>query len=333
MSLGITDPSGGELGQVIEEPDFRGCTALVLGAGASAPYGFPTGRQLVEDICQQFPDFFTHLDSYGSTPRERRARSEDLVRMLKESACISIDEFLALHAMDNELLHLGKIAITSSLLPKEDNGKLRETMDWYQDLICWWCTSRVQLGVITFNYDRSFEQSFYSGLSARVGERCARGMMLINATKRINVMHVHGQFGYLPWDIEDPNALPYGIARGDPQAWVMKAAGQLRLMFEPPSRMVIAEARHTLTRASRVLFLGFGYDTRNLERIVPNWEGEVLPRNAAIAGTAYGLNALRVAEVGQQLRRWAGDLWEGRPDIVPMTVLQFIRDTNWPGQA
>jgi len=332
MSEGTAPAAMDGLGPMEEHPDLHGCTALVLGAGASRPYGFPTGKQLVEDICQYFPDFFEGLNEYSSTPSERRAKAEDLVRRLQDSACVSIDEFLADHAMDAELVHVGKIAIARSLLPREDDGKFRGTKDWYELLIHSWCNEPVKLGVITFNYDRSFEHRFWSALVARFCESDAKDHMVIPETQTIVVKHVHGQFGELPWQACDGRGVPYGIAPNeDLGRKVMQAANQLRLMFEPPSRAASAAAGHILVRASRVFFLGFGYDQRNLARIIPTWEQETLQRDATIAGTAYGLTCKEAQRAELVLRQWAGDGWHGEVEIVDKKCLEAIRERDWLG--
>ena len=40
---------------------FREPTVLILGAGASMPYGFPSGTQLIEDICSGKPEQMARL--------------------------------------------------------------------------------------------------------------------------------------------------------------------------------------------------------------------------------------------------------------------------------
>lgn len=314
--------------KVIEVPDIRGCMVLVLGAGASAPYGFPTGKQLVDDICQQFPDAFERLDAYGSAPQERKAKAVDFVEKLQDSACVSIDEFLANHATNAEVVLLGKIAIANALLPKEDEERLRRTKDWYQLLIDWWWKKRKTLVVITFNYDRSFEQAFYSALLGRgLSPQDAQVIMVRPQFQQLGVEHVHGQFGHLPFEDLPGDAVPYGLTPDeDPGPKVIRAARAPKLMFEHTADTGAANA---LVRASRVLFLGFGYDQTNLRRIIPTWNGEVLQPGTTIEGTGYGLTPKKLREVEALLLQWAGHHWQGPPKIVPKTALEAMRETNW----
>ncbi|HUT37151.1 MAG TPA: hypothetical protein VNE39_26960 [Planctomycetota bacterium] len=313
--------------KTIESPDFNGCTALVLGAGASRPYGFPIGKELVKEICDQFLGFFEAMKAYGGTCCERRAKAEHFVRRLSDSTHSSIDDFLE---SNTDLLHLGKIAIASCLLPREDESELLRTKDWYEALFDWWCEEPMKLAVITFNYERSFEHWFWLTLNERFGPECARDIMLINDTQRIIIDHVHGHFGDLPWRPGDYDKVPYGLAPNeDLGERVMEAARQLRLVFEPPSDRALAGDRPLLILASRVLFLGFGYDQRNLERIEPIWSGRNLCPTAEIFGTAYdpgGPTGQLARKAEQLLPQWAGSDWHGELKVVPKKVIEAIKE-------
>jgi len=308
----------------------------VLGAGASRPYGFPTGEELVKEICERFPGSFEAMEPCdGSTPQERKRRAEALVLRLRTSPCRSIDDFLE---RNQDLLGDGKIAIASCLLPREDERRLLDTKDWYTYLIEWWLKRPVKLAVITFNYERSFEQAFYLALKDVCGEEEARtrirGARTSHERQLITVAHVHGSFGLLPWcALPHGSGLPYGITQeSDVGVRVKQAAEQLRLVFEPPTGRALARCRPYLARASRVLFLGFGYDQRNLERIDPIWSTEKLQPTATIAGTAHGPagpTGPLEDEAKQLLRRWAGSEWHGELKVVPKKIVEAIQQYGW----
>ena len=138
---------------------FKVPTTLVLGAGASEPYGFPTGRTLREGLCSQFqPD-------YGPVPNllyDSRVSWSDLQRFaqfLNRSQFYSIDAFLAHRP---EFSEVGKRAIAWRLISHEHPMALLKSDDhWYQYL--WnsinesWEEFGKNLQIITFNYDRSLE--------------------------------------------------------------------------------------------------------------------------------------------------------------------------------
>ena len=94
-------------------------TVLVLGAGASIPYGYPSGAGLVKDI-------FTHItknswremyNRCGLDSKEMDALKSELYLSQKPS----IDAFLEHRP---EFMKAGKIAIALSLLSKEEPGVL-----------------------------------------------------------------------------------------------------------------------------------------------------------------------------------------------------------------
>src|SRR5712671_5186207 len=96
-------------------------TVLVLGAGASYPYGFPTGKQLKEQICNTFspegslPDVFAS-EECTLEPEQFFAFREAFLR----SGQPSIDAFLERRP---NFLDVGKLVIAFSLMPyeKEEN--------------------------------------------------------------------------------------------------------------------------------------------------------------------------------------------------------------------
>src|SRR5687768_2077401 len=94
---------------------------LVLGAGASVPFGFPTGRNLSELIVQQLRSGqagFKALQQYGGY-------TDDEINLFRQtfsrSGQNSIDAFLE-HRSD--LLGIGKAATAQALIRFESEEKL-----------------------------------------------------------------------------------------------------------------------------------------------------------------------------------------------------------------
>lgn len=105
-------------------------TVLVLGAGASAPYGFPVGRELVLQIFKELNGAFT---DFAKSLRELDFKFEDLSSFrddLYHSNQPSIDTFLENRP---EYLKMGKVAIARALIPYEQEGSLSRN-DWYEYL-------------------------------------------------------------------------------------------------------------------------------------------------------------------------------------------------------
>ena len=84
-------------------PDQK--TVLILGAGASAPYGFPTGQALIDWICGEFVGVAGGL-GVGEV------EVKQFVSRLRRSGANSIDLFLE-HNPD--LQRTGKIAIAYAI--------------------------------------------------------------------------------------------------------------------------------------------------------------------------------------------------------------------------
>ncbi len=94
-------------------------TALILGAGASSPYNFPTGYQLYEAVCNgrwnrpEGPEVDIRLATEMSGFTDYDAMRE----VLRSSGYESVDTFLGKRT---EYMAVGKAAIAATLIPFED---------------------------------------------------------------------------------------------------------------------------------------------------------------------------------------------------------------------
>ncbi len=162
---------------------IRTPTVLVLGAGASEPYGFPTSEQLLEDIVDASQQI--RNNPIGRWLVQCGFSEPDIThfgRELQYSKRPSVDRFLELRG--DEFLKIGTTAIAVALIPKEHQGVLmrfrkgegyRRELDWYKYL---WKSMDApfeefgenRLSIITFNYDRSLEFYLFSSLKASYGK-------------------------------------------------------------------------------------------------------------------------------------------------------------------
>ena len=93
---------------------FKLPTVLILGAGASWPFGFPTGDELVENICRG--------QGYGPKLSQQHEEYETFKDTLWDASPPSIDTFLE----DNEKFEkIGKIAISREILEIESVNQQR----------------------------------------------------------------------------------------------------------------------------------------------------------------------------------------------------------------
>jgi hypothetical protein len=108
--------------------------------------------------------------------------------------------------------------------------------------------------------------------------------------KRIPIIHLHGQLGYLPWQAQD--GIPYGRPpRGDGRsAWpddVQGAAKKIKIIHEDIEKdEQFLEAKKLLEEAEVVYFLGFGYNQINVERLK---KIGLLKGKARLYGTGGGM--------------------------------------------
>ena len=144
-------------------------TVFVLGAGASAPYGYPSGFKLKNEVLDYLEFESNNLVSFGY--------EIDLVKSFQESlffsATTSVDAFLE-HRYD-EFLDIGKLSIARVLTKYEAPKALFEVYDWYQYLFDLMNAPFDKFGsnkvsFITFNYDRSLEHFFITALKNKYGK-------------------------------------------------------------------------------------------------------------------------------------------------------------------
>jgi len=136
-------------------------TVLVLGAGASKPYGYPLGQELVNSIVKGSVNRNSALFQILVLCGIPENSIEALGNELKASARQSIDAFLESR---RDLLSVGRFAIATLLLSYENPDKIHTKHDWYQHLFNKMCDPNQfesfgasKISIITFNYDRSLE--------------------------------------------------------------------------------------------------------------------------------------------------------------------------------
>ena len=243
-------------------------TVLVLGAGASMPYGFPSGEGLMQEILEEIrPNFgkelFRVLLGFGFKPDD----IDDFYTGLKHARKFSVDEFLE---RQPKFMKIGKMAITLTLSTYEKKDELFEQKsdkDWYRYL--WVKLSdtsfenfdKNQLSIITFNYDRSIEHFLFTTMRAlyrRSEQDCAKKL------KKIPIIHVHGRLGALPWQGKNGRSYQPSIALDE----VGNISNQIKVMKEQDdSPREFEEAHKILSSSKKICFLGFGYNPVNIRRL------------------------------------------------------------------
>ena len=250
-------------------------TVLVLGAGASVPYGYPAGRTLFNNIV-------TPLRNETTSPhRELREQGFSTVDIKKfadrlfRSGKSSVDAFLEYNP---EFHEIGKMAIAQALVRFENTDTpfqedVNEQEKWYKHLFERMNTEfenfhNNKLAIITFNYDRSLEQFLYTCLENSFDKSVKECAQKVSAFK---IIHLHGVLGYLPFQADDfeptaPNVRPYGETRN--QERIKSSADMIKIIHEDFSKDPVFDLAYKLLwRAERVFFLGFGYHETNMNRL------------------------------------------------------------------
>lgn len=290
-------------------------TVLILGAGASKPYGFPLGRELLFKIR-------TELDPAVPSPLREKLLKQyidpyhigDFHRELTYADTLSVDAFLELR---QEFLEVGKLAMTFSLIECEEEkttlfDKRLDEPHWYQYLLEELVTPSIddltenKLSIITFNYDRSIDHYLFKAIQSRYkksDEECARIL------DKIPIIHVHGRLGALPWQAE--SGRPYSSMCNQN---VKKVSEQIKVITEDiyPSPD-FEKALHLMNKAVKIMFLGFGYHEANLRRLQVNEF-----KNKVFVGTSYGLARTR--------RRNISSKWKIRFPGYPCKILKLLQE-------
>lgn len=246
-------------------------TVLILGAGASFPYGFPLGSELRRGILE-----LKHPANVGaavvSTDLRNHPLFDEFINDFHASRLYSIDAFLATRTRFSDI---GKLAIAAVLLACERVSKKTifpsTTQDWYDYLwnriaaaSNWDQLDFTKLSVVTFNYDRSLETFLLEAVRASYG---VTAQQAISKLQTLKIIHVYGDLGS-PWPDDDRYA-EFGTTLDDEM--VLKAAQSIAVIPEArDGDPKFLEAQTVLGCAEKICFLGFGFDLLNLRRLRAN---------------------------------------------------------------
>lgn len=268
-------------------------TVLVLGAGASKPYGFPIGRELLFKIKQALmnrsPDKRHLWGKLRTLGMDEGVISEFLSALIYADPP-SVDTLLEKR---REFLTVGKLSIALSLIPYEHENYLFNVgksddmpASWYRYLMDKLGAENCEefknnkLSIITFNYDRSLEHYLYTALKNRYG---INDKDCFECFSSIPIIHVHGSLGQLPWQ-RGNYCRPY--ENDLPLQEIALASTQIIVMSEKDDNApIFLRAYELMNKASKIFFLGFGYHDTNLRRL---GLGRLLDKTNKY-GTSYGL--------------------------------------------
>ena len=275
---------------------------LIVGAGASKPYGYPTALELRESLIK---DLIPLLSKMGGNEKNISPRLLKLIEAFNKSSTSSIDLFLT---RNKGFMELGKAAITFLLANYEIGSKFREEIvdrkyDWYFELYNTLTKSIINpediskftqnhISIITFNYDRSLEHFIYESLvnSFRTKVKEINELML-----SFNIVHVYGKLAPLPW--ENPEGIEYG--NNVLKEYFFDFSKNIQIIYDE-RKTKPEETMELISNATNIFFLGFGYSEENLEAI--GFDKLFLKPHQQIYGTAYHLTESEVRKNVKLLR-------------------------------
>ncbi len=256
-------------------------TVLVLGAGSSIPYGFPSGTKLMQNIANRARQLSVTKINAGEHANLCLQMSDKLF----DSSFQSIDAFLS---QNPKFLLIGKALIALEILRHEDHKKAQlfedyndeagnmiyRGEDWIRNVLGRVPTEHLEsIRIITFNYDRVLEHKLH-----RMWQVDGYSDHEINQrNQKLKILHVYGRLPLLREEaklIEKPfnedsigfadfksfqhaNQISYLISNQE------QYLGSIKILGEDDSNA--KTAKEFLTWAEKIIFLGWGFLNENVE--------------------------------------------------------------------
>jgi hypothetical protein len=317
-------------------------TVFILGAGASKPYGYPTGKELRSYICTDFNGELVGIYENSTNKiygimESYLSNASKLAKEFNDSSIPSIDLFLA---RKPEYSNVGKLAIIMKILNDEQKSKFREQskypeQDWYSYLYNRMTSSLIEpdsyknfrnneVTFITFNYDRSLEQFFYESLKNSFN--FASNEEIVEELSKISFHHVYGKIEDLEWEagggkiglnyLNQDDKLIHERFSFD---FLQKLSGNIKTVhdIEEPD---FSEIHDKILKATNIFILGFGYAKENLEILKINKEPN---DDQFICGTSLNFTGREIEKIKNLIRL---NLKSNQPSINDMNCLKLLKE-------
>lgn len=312
---------------------------FIVGAGASADFGLPVGKQLAAIIRSRIVEDFARGDQRGlSAEISRHVELGDEMYTAADrlAAALVLDRTIdqTLHVMRNvpRLVELGKFCIAYVIAQSERSSSLfaldskttdisalltlRESWlhklfdkiagdeDYSPDSIG---RTFSNIAFITFNYDRCIEQYLFHALTKIVGwsESDAR-----DALGSLSIEHVFGSLGTIHHLGGDSQ---FGSPR---QNAFHTSEGIVTYREEYRDIARLAKIRGIVASAKSVTWLGFGFAPENMELLIPEGHAVDCPHRATTLGLTS--SSVRIA------RRITGKSTPSNFRVSPLSCSQFM---------
>lgn len=237
---------------------------LILGAGASKPYGYPLGWELKQRIIQ----YCLSQPPYCAPPEkcsETWDKLERFARRFDHDDSATIDAFLETLPKDDELGRHGRMAIVAVLSTYEH--KYDERAEWYDKIFAFLesKTDSASLKVVTFNYDRSLE--FFLSRSIEKNGQSSPQVARERFQQVVEIEHVYGCFANLP---NFPGKAAVSVEYASLTGHDLWKGGLERIQVigeAMPEGEHICRSKQWIAESDYIVVLGFGFDHTNLNLI------------------------------------------------------------------
>jgi hypothetical protein len=309
-------------------------TVFALGAGASCPYGYPSGARLRELICfdegfwQNYNEYLRNNQSVQDAKDNRSREVNQFRKIFKDANIKSIDVFMA----DNpKLAPIGKYIIAyevfraekrslfgeqakitqESLLSARELGRFgpRDLLsqplflggDWY-----FYLYNRIIEGLVGKDALPDFSDgklvfitfNYDRSLEQFFYEALRNSFTEISEddiVKSLKKLKILHVYGQIaPLKWQNPS--DYVDYKPQPnESLLQRAVNNIRTIYEEKQNPELKEAQKLLSQAEQIFFLGFGYAPENME--VLGLPEVIPPIYCQVYGTALGLNSKEVKSI------------------------------------
>lgn len=281
-------------------------TTLVLGAGASFPYGFPLAEKLLRNVAK-IRENASAANIVAHAADVNREDVYEFCETLAASQAPSVDTFLEANM---DLSNIGRAAMAYDLIGCCKGASLALMHDkwndrgrWYQRL---WARliedaptpeqfRENRLTVVTFNYDLSLERFLHQSIQHfyRRGLDPDAALELLNDT--IPIVHAYGSLS--PVTVEMLHWPPAQPERGQP----MLTLALENMLIVPDIEAARAEslihAKKLMSYSKRVASIGFSFGKANVRRLTYNLENRLsTPTKIDLCVTGMGRGECVMAE-------------------------------------
>lgn len=276
---------------------LRRNTLFVVGAGASFDFGFPLGSELVALIREELSGRSDASSPYLGSPEVKNAieliayettqNFDDVYWAGQKLASIlanypvSIDNVIATHSKDPNLVAVAKLVIAKVLLQREKQSKLTtlagnglrnsqfDKNNWLN-----FCLQRMftqspggdtldvfsKAHFISFNYDRCIRQIARRALASYF---YLDDFDAISACDRLEITHPYGSLGELP---NTAHGGETGFGQNVNAETIVKMSRNIKTFTEGIAETDIKKEIDEATKwAESIVFVGFGYIDENLK--------------------------------------------------------------------